>query len=359
MYRKRLQNPSLLDNPVPKLAYDKKSKRIKALPPPLVPTQYVPPQPVPKPRTQKSRRPVPTPRRPRDDRFFNVITPYYSDKAKSKFAKRSNFNVVITEKDRALKNYARSFEVSIVSKEDIDQQLFNTRSKVFELLESELSIDKGIKVEVNIKILLKKEDIDGNIIFDTPYFSSGILEIKNKYEIQIELDKADELIKERAAKWISKGSGWLIEEIQHHYVNIVKHMPLRGSSYLPLPEELRNSMYGLINLKNEDNKCAIWNLVRHRNPQKRNPQRITTSDYEFIKKLDLSGITFPITINQIPLIEKENNITINLFGYEEKKNFQFMSQKLSILIIWRCYILKVSIMVKRDNIMSISKILVD
>ena len=90
MYRKRLQNPSLLDNPVPKLAYDKKSKRIKALPPPLVPTQYIPPQPVPKPRTQKSRRPVPTPRRPRDDRFFNVITPYYSDKVKSKFAKRSN-----------------------------------------------------------------------------------------------------------------------------------------------------------------------------------------------------------------------------------------------------------------------------
>ena len=136
-------------------------------------------------------------------------------------------------------------------------------------------------------------------------------------------------------------------------------MPLRGSSYLPLPEELRNSMYGLINLKNEDNKCAIWNLVRHRNPQKRNPQKITTSDYEFIKKLDLSGITFPITINQIPLIEKQNNITINLFGYEEKKYFQFMSQKLSILIIWRCYILKVSLMVKRDNIMSTSKILVD
>ena len=68
---------------------------------------------------------------------------------------------------------------------------------------------------------MKKEDIDGNIIFDTPYFSSGILEIKNKHEIQIELDKADELIRERAAKWISKGSGWLIEEIQHHYVNIV------------------------------------------------------------------------------------------------------------------------------------------
>ena len=126
MYRKRLQNPSLLDNPVPKLAYDKKSKPIKALPPPLVPTQYVPPQPVPKPRTGKSRRPVPTPRRQRDDRFFNAITPYYSDKFTSKFKSRKDFNVDITEKAKAHKNYAKIFDVSIVAKEDMLLNIYLT-----------------------------------------------------------------------------------------------------------------------------------------------------------------------------------------------------------------------------------------
>ena len=39
---------TLLDTPVPLLSYSKKSKRIKALPPPLIPTTYVPPPPVPK-----------------------------------------------------------------------------------------------------------------------------------------------------------------------------------------------------------------------------------------------------------------------------------------------------------------------
>ena len=48
---------SLLDTPVPKLAYNKKWKVIKALPPPLVPTKYVAPKP--KPRT---RLPVSLPR---------------------------------------------------------------------------------------------------------------------------------------------------------------------------------------------------------------------------------------------------------------------------------------------------------
>ena len=108
MYRKRLQNPSLLDNPVPKLAYDKKSKRIKALPPPLVPTQYVPTKPIPKPRTAKSRRPVPTPRRPRDDSFFTAIKPYYSDEVTSKLKSKKDFNVVITEKAKSLKKLCKN-----------------------------------------------------------------------------------------------------------------------------------------------------------------------------------------------------------------------------------------------------------
>ena len=45
-------------------------------------------------------------------------------------------------------------------------------------------------------------------------------------------------------------------------------------------------MHGLINLKNEDDKCAIWCLARHRNPKKIHPERISVSDYEFMKKLD-------------------------------------------------------------------------
>ena len=92
-------------------------------------------------------------------------------------------------------------------------------------------------------------------------------------------------------------------------------------------------MHGLINLKNEDNKCAIWCIVRYLNPRKNHPERITASDYEFIKKLDLSGIEFPLTVDQIPQIEKQNNINFNLFGYEEKKSFQFIFQKQKTVII--------------------------
>ena len=92
-------------------------------------------------------------------------------------------------------------------------------------------------------------------------------------------------------------------------------------------------MHGIINLKNNYKKCFIWNLVRYLNPKKKDPQRITASDYEYKKKLDLSGITFPVTVDQIPKIEKENNININLFGYEEKKCIQSIFQKQKTVIM--------------------------
>ena len=86
-----------------------------------------------------------------------------------------------------------------------------------------------------------------------------------------------------------------------------------GSSYIPLPEELRNPKRGFIDPKNEDHKCFLWCHARHLNPQKKDPQRIKLSDREFANGLDYSGITFPVTINQIPKIEKQNKININLF----------------------------------------------
>ena len=56
--------------------------------------------------------------------------------------------------------------------------------------------------------------------------------------------------------------------------------------------------------------------MRHLNPLEKNPQRIKLSDKEFAKKLDYSGITFLVTIEQINEIERQNNININVFGYD-------------------------------------------
>ena len=68
--------------------------------------------------------------------------------------------------------------------------------------------------------------------------------------------------------WINEGSGWIIESIESQYINISTYRPLAGSSYIDLPIELRSPRKGLINIKNNDQKCFLWCHVRHINPSK-------------------------------------------------------------------------------------------
>ena len=50
--------------------------------------------------------------------------------------------------------------------------------------------------------------------------------------------------------WINEGSGWIIESIKSHYINISTYRPLSRSSYRELRVELKCPGKGLINIKN-------------------------------------------------------------------------------------------------------------
>ena len=104
---------------------------------------------------------------------------------------------------------------------------------------------------------------------------------------------------------------------------ILSLCPLKERSYLPLPEELRNSRKGLINIKNTNNECFRWCHVRHKNPVQKDPQRITLRKKEIAKPLDYSGVTFPVSIKDMDKIEKQNKININVYGYNEDGRYVF------------------------------------
>ena len=173
---KRSFEKSLLDSPVPnrkiKILPGRKSKVIKVLPEPLVPTKYVAPPPKPKPRTQKSRPPVPMPRSsPKQideevKKFIDKITPYYKPEAISAFQKilgdRKSLREIVKEKGKALKNTVKSFEVSIIEKRDPAKQLYYTTTNVGRELEGLLQSlrEKGLKVYVTLHITFKKKKIE-------------------------------------------------------------------------------------------------------------------------------------------------------------------------------------------------------
>ena len=75
-------------------------------------------------------------------------------------------------------------------------------------------------------------------------------------------------------------------------------------------------MKGLINIKNNDNKCFLWCHIRHLNLVKTHPERITKEDKNMIHDLNYEGIKFPASKKDYCRIERQNNIYINMFCYE-------------------------------------------
>ena len=174
----------------------------------------------------------------------------------------------ITQLAQALQDYTKSYEISIINNKDPLLQLQNTRIALESHISSLLTSMNGLKFLEALKVTLSKIS-DGETISDTVYFFSTPQTIINNIEIKASLEATQEKILNKIAIWISEGSGWTIESVDNHYLNVVTFQPLTGSSYIKLPQELRNSKKGLINLQNEDNECFRWCHIRHLNPQKK------------------------------------------------------------------------------------------
>ena len=96
--------------------------------------------------------------------------------------------------------------------------------------------------------MLYKHKQNGDIEYAPVYFNSAVKTVINsdKYD----LGKSFQEILDRIDSWINERSGWIIESIEAEYVNVSIYSPLIGSTYIELPDKLKNPMKGLINIKN-------------------------------------------------------------------------------------------------------------
>ena len=73
--------------------------------------------------------------------------------------------------------------------------------------------------------------------------------------------------------------------------------------------------------QNNDQKCFLWCHVKHINPLKKHPERITIIDKEIAYNLNYDKIEFPVEEKDFEKIEVQNNICVNVFGYENELIF--------------------------------------
>ena len=148
-----------------------------------------------------------------------------------------------------------------------------------------------VKYQITLKFILKKYKPNGEIEFRPVYFNSTTKTVINH---KFSLENAFQEILYRIDNWINKGSGLIAELIESQYINISTYRPLLGSSYIKLPVELKIPKKGLINIKNNNQKCFLWCHVRHINPVKIYPERITREDKKLANDLNYDRLEFTV-----------------------------------------------------------------
>ena len=183
-----------------------------------------------------------------------------------------------------------------------------------------MTSNRNIKAKLYLNCLMKRKDPDGfTLIKKFKFRSIGykiITEATDPHEIYNEM--VDEIEEEIQKVEQAEGSGWVFVEVENLTLHTDIWDPLKGSSYIDLPPELKNKK-ALINMKNKDNKCFLWSVLRGLNPTNSHPERIDEDLKSKENTLNMEGITYPVDLKDIKRFEKQNpDISISVLGYGGK-----------------------------------------
>ena len=145
-----------------------------------------------------------------------------------------------------------------------------------------------------LKLIL--EGIDENDIYD-----------EMVEEIMEEIDKTE----------TAEGSGWRFEKVEKLVLHTTRWDPINAGSYIELPPELKNRK-AIINMKNQDDKCFMWCVLRALNPKDKNAERVDNDLKNKVDTLNMQGIQYPVSFRGIDRFESQNpEISIIVLGYNK------------------------------------------
>ncbi|KAK3801763.1 hypothetical protein RRG08_043778 [Elysia crispata] len=305
--RNVIQN--ILDEPIPEAV---KRRLLK----PLQPSKY---RPIPPPRKAKARKrkviqeefdPIP------NQKLLSSAKDY-QDELRGLFEEPKELAFRRTR--WTLGNFLRGWQMDVPQghPQGADPRTFleSVEYKIREKLEKELRVLRGgLKFQLALKVELVKVNPDGSEEFMEPVLRHRQEAVLNENEITTALEETFPRLQETLEKLTQRGSGWMVVQVRKLWLDIARYQPLRGGSYIPLPKKLQDKK-AVVNVKNMDYHCLRWALRSALFQAAENPHR--PANYPTADGLDLTGIDAPTPISQIGKVERQNDLAINVFGWDK------------------------------------------
>ena len=174
--------------------------------------------------------------------------------------------------------------------------------------------NRNIKTILYLHVLMSQ----GETIQEFAFHSKGLkLILKGTNEEETYDEMVEEILEEIDMVRDAEGSGWRFEKVIKLVLHTTKWDIVNAGSYIELPQALKNRK-AIINMKNQDDKCFMWCVLRALNPKDRDNERIDNNLKNKVDTLNMEGIQYPVSLRGIDRFEHLNpEISITVLGYNK------------------------------------------
>ena len=143
-----------------------------------------------------------------------------------------------------------------------------------------LNLNRGSKVILYFNCVMTREGADGTIRQNFAFHSAIKIILEGTDVEEVFNEMVDEIEASIQKTENAEGSGWVLESITDIKLHTAEWNPLNAGSYMELPTYLKIKK-AIINMKNQDNECFKWCVLRALNPKNNHPERV---DKDLISK---------------------------------------------------------------------------
>ena len=133
---------------------------------------------------------------------------------------------------------------------------------------------RNIKCRLILVCLMERQIIDKTygvigLVEDKAYFNSDTHINLESTDVKKLLALIIKNILNKLEEFQKNGSGRYFKEIRNLETHTVEYKPMKGSSYIPLPDWI-SQKNAIVNIQSKDQKCFLWFILRYLRPRDKN-----------------------------------------------------------------------------------------
>ena len=172
----------------------------------------------------------------------------------------------VIESNSALREFARVYTIDGIEGYDAESFLDGARENMTRVLRNKRNTKVKLIFKCNMQRLRTDEILPCGFHSDVEVNLDGTVE-RELY------DTMAERILEKIVTYLATKSDFRFHSVIKFELHTVSYRPLKGETWIPLPKELANKN-AITNIKNKDNKCFLWCVLRALNPKDDHPERV-------------------------------------------------------------------------------------